>query len=180
MWWQRPSQGWNQEPLLSRQQKKQAAWEWRTPIEKKRQTRPIKIVPVDNTSGDMTWLWSGAGACTGLLVRGWSLHWNLALRLEPALESCSEAGACTGILLWGWSLHWTLVRGWSLHWTLVRGWSLHWNLALGLEPALESCSGAGACTGLWLGAGACTGILLWGWSLHWNLALGLEPALDSG
>ncbi len=32
---------------------------------------------MDNTSRDKTWLWSGAGACTGLLVRRWSLHWTL-------------------------------------------------------------------------------------------------------
>ncbi len=42
----------------------------RTPTDK---TRLIKNVPVDNTSGDMTWLW----------VRGWSELWSWS-ELQPA------------------------------------------------------------------------------------------------
>ncbi len=59
---------------------------------------------MENTSGDMTWLWTGTGAFTGLLVRGWSLHWTVRT-LERTLElkwatagglDISEAGGLEG------------------------------------------------------------------------------------
>ncbi len=122
--------------------------------------------------------WSGAEACTGLLVRGWSPHWTLGQELKPALDSWLGAEARTGPLVRGWSPHWTLgqelkpaLDSWSgaeaRTGPLVRGWSLHWTLGQELKPALDS----------WSGTEARTGPLVRGWSLHWTLGQELKPAL---